>query len=326
VVAHRESVSGSFQRQLVVFPIALSLIAAVTLLMRPTAFANLLSLDVSFLAQAHVAATFCRVWSMRLSNSQRRILSADSLLFTVGACVVVSTLVPIAILVTLYIFWQAFHYARQAYGIERIIRRHDQLPLDQSASGLIYAVAASAFFWRLHSAPPQFLGLPIVIPPTAVCLSISIVAAIIAIRAFGQVILNKRTTGLSALFLASDVLVFLVAYVFSGSLEQGWLIGNVWHNTQYILIVRNSLLATESAPGTVGRVVALAKSAGGLGFIVGCVILGTAAYGLLGNITRVSLGTSGAILVAIYMAINFHHYIVDSLVWKKRSKILDSLA
>ena len=49
-----------------------------------------------------------------------------------------------------------------------------------------------------------------------------------------------------------------------------------------------------------------------------CLAITTIVYALLGRFTALVLGGGMAITLGIYMGINFHHYIVDALIWKRR--------
>jgi hypothetical protein len=89
---------------------------------------------------------------------------------------------------------------------------------------------------------------------------------------------------------------------------------NVWHNAQYLLFVwhynnqrfaagvdpRAPLLSTLSQSRNVWRYAGV------------CLALSTAAYG--------GLAVLGLAVVAVSQAINFHHYVVDAVIWKVRRR------
>ena len=99
----------------------------------------------------------------------------------------------------------------------------------------------------------------------------------------------------------------------------GWVI-NVWHNAQYLFFVwlfntnrfrkgvepKARFLSTISQPGNGWRYFGV------------CMALTTIIYVAirLGGDTLLAIGIPS--LIVVYQAINFHHYIVDALIWKAR--------
>jgi hypothetical protein len=53
-----------------------------------------------------------------------------------------------------------------------------------------------------------------------------------------------------------------------------------------------------------------------------CLAITTLIYAAIDRVTVLALGGGMAVTIGIYMGINFHHYIVDALIWKRR-KTLD---
>jgi hypothetical protein len=54
-------------------------------------------------------------------------------------------------------------------------------------------------------------------------------------------------------------------------------------------------------------------------YFVCCLLITTLVYLVLNRFTVLVLGGGLAATLGIYMGINFHHYIVDALIWKRRS-------
>ena len=52
-----------------------------------------------------------------------------------------------------------------------------------------------------------------------------------------------------------------------------------------------------------------------------CLAITTIIYAALDRLTVVVLGGGMAVTIGIYMGINFHHYIVDALIWKRRKAL-----
>jgi hypothetical protein len=122
------------------------------------------------------------------------------------------------------------------------------------------------------------------------------------------------------LYMASQAAVFGVGYLAIPDINHGWLAINIWHNTQYMLVVwmfnRNRFkagvspehrwLSTLSQPRNVAKY---------FGVTLGLTLV--AYLGLNGVIIALPASTLPLALVA-YQTINFHHYVVDSVIWKVR--------
>ena len=52
-----------------------------------------------------------------------------------------------------------------------------------------------------------------------------------------------------------------------------------------------------------------------------CLAITTIIYAALDRFTVLVLGGGMAVTIGIYMGINFHHYIVDALIWKRRKAV-----
>ena len=122
-------------------------------------------------------------------------------------------------------------------------------------------------------------------------------------------------------FLLSHVVIFLAAYVWIDDANVGWLAINIWHNLQYVLVVwmvnvkkyggradaDEPLLSRISQPGRP------------ITYFVCCLAITSLVYLGLDRFTVVVMGGGLAATVGIYMGVNFHHYIVDALIWKRRA-------
>ena len=318
----------SLEVQLVAIPFFLAVVTASLLWTIPTTLPRILAVDATFLAQAHVAATFWRVLTMPLTNRQRRVLAVDLLLACVVLCLVIVRAWSVAILATVYMFWQVFHYVRQSFGIERILRRRGQQSPSQSMATLLFASALATFMWAQARVDKQFLGMPVFGLPPSVCVTAAVLAGLVALWSLWRVGRDKDTGfTLATVFGLSHLAVFLIAYVGFDRLEHSWLVSNVWHNAQYVLIVRNTLARPVSSGSQSGGATQwLAARAAGVPFVAACALVGFLAYGLLGSVLQAALTGSAAGVLAVYMGLNFHHYVVDGLIWKRRSSALEAIA
>ncbi len=126
----------------------------------------------------------------------------------------------------------------------------------------------------------------------------------------------------------SHLAVFSVSYLVIRDLDHGWLAVNIWHNAQYILLVwmynnnrfRNGIDPAHRFLSTISQ------QRNALIYFAVCLISSTALYFGIDQLLRVvapQAGMSlGGLVLIVYSAINFHHYIVDGVIWKVRRKPL----
>ena len=122
------------------------------------------------------------------------------------------------------------------------------------------------------------------------------------------------------LYMLSHLAIFAVGYLAVENISFGWLTINIWHNAQYILLVwmynnnrfkdgvnpSHRFLSTISQPGRA------------ITYFVVCLGISTVLYMSLQGIFNL-LGLSMlALTLIVYQTINFHHYIVDGIIWKVR--------
>jgi hypothetical protein len=128
-------------------------------------------------------------------------------------------------------------------------------------------------------------------------------------------------------FLASHLIVFGIAD-FTLSIDHGWLVVNMWHNTQYLLMVwlfNNKQFKDQYVPE---RALAskLSQRKHVLLFFGATLAISTVAYLVLGVTAGLLTSSSLPVALMAYQAINYHHYIVDSFIWKsRRPKVQEEL-
>jgi hypothetical protein len=322
--------SREFDSTLLLAPIFAGLAAALLLTADPRLYPFLLVADLWLLGYHHVVATYTRLAFDTQSLRRNRVLAVDLLVgvtvvtlgvaMTAGAWVIASTF--------LYLQW--FHYMRQGYGIARMYYRatpDGQTPgsRDLAADFAIYLVPIYGIAVRTSTMGDKFLGLPVkvLVLPEAVVTLLGIMAAaaviawvVKATRAAMNETLDLQYTG----FIASHIGIFLVAYVFVDDVNAGWLAINVWHNFQYVLVVwmSNAKRYAAGVDPTARFLSRLSQPGRVTMYFACCLAITTIVYTLLNRFTVLVLGGGMAITVGIYMGINFHHYIVDALIWKRR--------
>ena len=118
----------------------------------------------------------------------------------------------------------------------------------------------------------------------------------------------------------SHFAIFSIAYLLIDDITYGWLAINIWHNAQYILFVwmfntrrfkdgidpEARFLSYLSQPHRLW-----------LYLLTSVAITGVIYWAILGTLSAVLLAGLSATIV-LYQIVNFHHYIVDSVIWKVR--------
>jgi hypothetical protein len=121
------------------------------------------------------------------------------------------------------------------------------------------------------------------------------------------------------LYVASHHLIFTTGYVLIPDVDCGWLVLNVWHNAQYLLFVWmfNANRFKDGVDPKARFLSTISQEERSLLYIGVCLAISTALYLAIGHVSAVL-----PIALIIYQVINFHHYVVDGVIWKVRKKSL----
>lgn len=301
----------------------LGLAAATAALVQPALFWPILFADLWLLGYHHVIATYTRLCFDAESFRTHRFLLFGLPPLVLAAVLGAAYGIGIWTLVSVYLYWQWFHYARQSWGVAQAYRRKAG-DLDTGSPQLnqiaFWLLPAWGILYRSQQDPGLFLGLELrTVPVPAMLVDAAGVAAAIALilwaadraRAFAQ----GRLPVAHTLYLLTHHAVFAAAYLLIEDISVGWLAVNVWHNAQYVAFVwlfNTNRFRTGIDPRA--RFLSmLAQSRNALLYFAVCVALSTLVYLLLGWVAAAVVAP-----IAIYQAINFHHYIVDSVIWKLR--------
>ena len=320
----------SFDATLLVAPLALGLLAAAVVTANPAIYAAVVLADLWFLGYHHVVSTYTRLGFSSRGLLRNRFLALDLLIVIVLATTALAFTAGAWVVASAFLYLQWFHYMRQGYGISRMYFRatpDGQIAgaRDLVANAVIYVVPIFAIARRSMTMGDTFLAMPIktIAPPQAV-VTILAVAAAVTIAAwfvrFGQRVGSGTADLRYEGFVFSHIVIFLVAYVWIDDANVGWLAINIWHNLQYVLVVwmvnvkkyagrvdgEEPLLSRISQPGRP------------LTYFACCLLITTLVYLVLNRFTVLVMGGGLAATLGVYMGINFHHYVVDALIWKKR--------
>lgn len=301
----------------------------------PQYFELILLLDLGLLGYHHVIATYTRIASSPISIIENRFLVFILPFIVLGFVVACAYLGSVWLISTIYLHWQWWHYTRQSEGIGKAIRyktSSSDVFGEKLGRALFYAVPVTSFLYMSSQGHSTFLFMPVYTLPVPELMAVGmliIVAFALLIWLFLQfkALKKKKVSVQHFSYLVSHHLVYLVAYVFIKDITIGWLAINIWHNAQYILFVwhynntkfkqgveKKYFLISWLSQGRAVRIFAY------FGFCLLMTYLFYSAVDL--GITYLQTISSLPLIVIAYQAINFHHYVVDSLIWKLRNPAL----
>jgi hypothetical protein len=320
--------SEAFDIGLLTLPVATGLIAAAIVLARPGLFPILLLADLWLLGYHHVVATYTRLAFPAEAFRRNRFLAFDLLLLMTAGTLGLAFMIGTWAVATAFLYLQWFHYMRQGYGIARMYFRatpEGQVPgaRDIVTDLVIYLIPIYAIAARSATMGETFLDLPVkaLVLPDAAITALGLAAAVAGLMwAVRSVVSFSRGTldTLYAGFVLSHVAIFFIGYIAIEDANAGWLAINVWHNFQYVLVVwmmnEKRYAGTDPAASFISRISQPGRMAR---YFLCCISISTMMYLLLGGLVF-ALGGGMAVTVGIYMGINFHHYVVDALIWKRR--------
>ena len=323
----------SFDLTLIVGAALLALAAGGVSILQPVLFPVILLADLWLLGYHHVIATFTRLAFDGKSVRQHRFLVLVLPVLVLAAVLGLAYLLGAWALTTTYFYWQWFHYTRQSYGIERVYRRKVGGAVAGSqrlTTAMLYAVPLWGILHRSHQAPERFLGLDVKFFPAPQWLVTAAGVAALALVAawLWQVVpaaLRGRRLSPHTLYLVSHTVVFLVGYVLIPQVNYGWLVINIWHNAQYILFVWmfNSNRYKSGVEGEHWLISSLSQREKWPFYFLTCLGISTVIYfGLQRTVGLLQDGSTLPLMLIAYQVINFHHYVVDALIWKVRQKPL----
>lgn len=279
--------------------------------------------DVWLFANPHLVATYTRIGASIASIRRHWFLIFPLPALVFAGVVAIALAYEAAGLITLYFIAQTYHVARQSFGIARAQRRAQSAAFrpDRLSEALVYLFPAWGLLVRCAEAPEAFLGYPIQLP--AVPVQAGDAAGLVALACAAWWLQRQWRAAAAGhidwrhdAFVASHVGIFFVAHVWITDITLGWLIVNLWHNIQYLLFVwsRNTQREPPLRSGARG----LWRNAAGYGGF--CLAVGAALY-LCAEWAGAQLLWLGLPTVLIaHFTLNFHHYLVDGVIWKRKRR------
>jgi hypothetical protein len=312
----------------------LTLIFGVTLLacamggavaVQPALFLPLLVFHSWCFSFDHVVATFTKLAGTPDDRRRNRFLIWGLPPLMLAATFAVGQSTGIGVLNTGYFWFQWFHTTRQSWGVAQHYRRAGAIDDPRWFTELVmWSLPVVGLLHRCHQQPTRFLWMSLFLPrvPSTVVLVAAVLACVLVAIFFWR----RRQTLLAphTLYIASHLVVFAVSYLVIDDLQAGWLVVNVWHNVQYLAYVwmhnreradrgdLSGLLGWLCRPGATR----------GLLYFAACLIFSTAIFApLYAAGDRLDLWLDGravSVSLVVALAVNFHHYIVDGLIWRQR--------
>jgi hypothetical protein len=319
-----------------------ALVLGALAMISPAMFLAVLLVDIWLFASPHVIATYTRI-----GFDKARVKKHWFLIFGLPPIVLVLvTMVALAYelggLFTVYFIAQTYHVTRQSFGISRAYRRADPQAAgpDRLSESLIYLFPLWGLMHRCTTAPDSFYGSPIYLPPVDAALTGATgVAAVLVCAWWGyrqvRLALAGRLNAAHSLFVASHLLVTAVAYLWITDITSGWLVVNIWHNLQYLLFVwlQNARRDAQPSGGAGQRSIDTQglqplmdplKSAGK--YLAVCLVLGAVMYQALSAAGQQLIWSGLPTVFILHFTVNFHHYLVDGVIWKRRKSAASPIA
>ena len=336
--AHTGWLDGVWYDSIFIFGVlGIAIISGIIVLLEPSLFYPVLTIDVIFLGYHHVIATFTKLWVTTEDRKENFFLIYILPFLVLAGVGMLYYFFGTWIIVTIYFFWQWFHYTRQAYGIGVFYRRKSkQLPQKKTILNLfaIWSIPIWGLLNRCGQGWKEFLFLKFYVPSVPEWLiTFAGAIAIVSVVCWVASKINEYRQGVLSIaqtsFVASHMLIFYIGYVVIQEINTGWLVANVWHNAQYIMFVWlfnvnrfGKVKKTES----VSYIQSLVSRKPTKILTYFCLTLAITIlfYNVLGLGFKAVSSSTGILLSNMYIigfqTVNFHHYVVDSIIWKARNK------
>jgi len=104
----------------------------------------------------------------------------------------------------------------------------------------------------------------------------------------------------------------------------GWLAINVWHNLQYVLVVwMTNVKRFAGGIDPEARFLSrISQPRRVVSYFSWCIAISTAIYLGIDRVAGFLLGPGITATIGVYMGINFHHYVVDAVIWRRKRAVV----
>jgi hypothetical protein len=307
---------------------ALSFLTGAVIIAEPSLFYPILVFDLWFLGYHHVIATYTRLCFDRKSFAEHKFLVFGLTAIVAAVTLLVAWQIGLWVIVTIYFYWQWWHYTRQSWGISRIYRGKDRAALYEDGwldQAIFYSLPVWGILSRSAEQQDRFIGMELwslPVPPMVATLAgyVAVGLVIVWFARRVQAAMAGRLAQVHTMYMGTHFAIFAAAYLVIPDITLGWLMINIWHNAQYILFVwmYNTRRFSDGIDPE-ARFLSYISQPGRLWlYLLTCVaITGVVYWGVLRAIDWAFFAGLSATIV-LYQIANFHHYVVDSLIWKVR--------
>jgi hypothetical protein len=299
-------------------------------------FVTILIFNLWLLGYHHVIATYTRIAFDTESLRRHRLLVFALPVGLLGVVWALHVGAGVRALATIYLHWQWFHYTRQTYGVEQIYWRRSGGSgerRDRATWAVIYGVPLWGIVHRSAQAQPLFLDMEIsYLPVTAWMDSLAAFCALAAVAYWLFVRVGDALRGelrvAHSLYVVSHITIFISGYILIERVDPGWLLVNIWHNAQYLLVVwmYNTNRFKSGVDPQHRFLSTLSQPSNAVLYTVTCIAISALFYnGAFAVIDALPVAGVSAILI-FSQTVNFHHYTVDGFVWKLRRPSVSAAA
>lgn len=307
---------------------ALAFLSGWFVVANPKLFPAVFVINGWLLGYHHVISTFTRLTFDRESFQNHKFLVTWLPIIVLCAVAFASALFGRWLLPTIYLYWQWWHYTRQSYGVSRIYHRKAGLENNLIHKLIIYAVPTWGILYRSYQSPDKFLFVEIKVLPVPFWLVLTAGLVALAVTAWWltDIVRAKAQGTFSAghfLYIASHLCIFSVGYLVIDDINHGWLVLNVWHNCQYILTVWmfNNNRFKNGVDQRHRFLSFISQRRNLLTYFAVCLLISTIVYSAISySLIWLALATATSLplFAIVFQAVNFHHYLVDAVIWKVR--------
>lgn len=297
----------------------------------PYIFAIVLLINLWLLGYHHVIATYTRIAFSIKSIQKHRFLVLQLPIIVLGVTILATITMGPWVIATTYLYWQWFHYTRQSYGIARFYMAKSGTltqPWRDINTYALYLIPLTGILYRSYQNPETFLFLDVKTFPVAyeiVVLAMAASGVAIALQ-IKQWIAQYRQHQLSlpyVYYMITHHIIFAVGYLWTENINYGWIVLNIWHNAQYIGFVwlQNNNRFKRGIDLEQKFISTISQDGKFWTYVIMCLCITAIFYAVLRIVEFTSqLYTAIPMVLVIYMTVNFHHYIVDAIIWKKKKK------
>jgi len=320
--------SKAFDAVLIFGVLGVALVMGSIAAISPTLFFTVLMIDVWLFAYPHVTSTYTRIAFDRESFRRHWFLVFGLPPIVLAATSAVAMVWSVGGLFTVYFVWQTYHYTRQSFGIARAyqVKGKRSMKRDWLADAVVYAFPLWGLLHRAAQGHKAFYGYPLFlldVPGVVAQLAGAGALALGVVWAAREA--SRWASGVvhagHSLFVLTHVFITILSYVLFPDITTGWLFINIWHNAQYLLFVwaRNASRFAGKANARKSRFLShLCQPANAWQYFGFCVLFGAAQYELIKRGAEQLAWATFPVLLVLYLTVNFHHYLVDSVIWKRK--------